>query len=343
MNLNHTSHAGLKLEPQQQPGKTGVLLVNLGSPEAPTPKAIRAYLKEFLSDSRVVDVEPLLWWPILNLIILNTRPKKLAAKYQAIWTNDGSPLVATGKRLAEGIAQHLAMPSGADVPVVLAMRYGAPSIEGALAELDAQGVGRIVLLPLFPQYSASTSAAAFDAVFSALTRRRWLPALTTISSYHDQAGYIDALAKHVEAHWQQLGRRAHLLLSFHGIPQRYFDLGDPYYCHCQKTARLLAERLQLATDDWSLSFQSRFGREEWLKPYTDAHLADLAQRGIHTLDVLAPGFAADCLETLEEIAVEYAELFAALGGELRYIPALNDTAEHVHALAEILTPHLEPA
>ena len=320
--------------------RMGVLLINLGTPEAPTPKAIRAYLKEFLSDTRVVDVEPLLWWPILNLIILNTRPKKLAAKYQAIWTADGGPLVAFGKRQAAGIAARLAAQFNTEVPVALAMRYGTPAIETALAELDAAGARRIAVLPLFPQYSATTTAAALDAVFAALSRRRWLPEIRTINCYHDDAGYIEALAASVHAHWAQEGRGEHLLLSFHGIPQRYFDLGDPYYCHCQKTARLLAARLALADGEWSLSFQSRFGKEEWLKPYTDAHLKSLADRGIKKLDVIAPGFSADCLETLEEIAVEYRDDFSHLGGTLRYVAALNDTPLHLDALSLLLADAL---
>lgn len=323
-----------------QAPKTGVLLVNLGTPEAPTKKAIRSYLKEFLSDTRVVDVEPALWWPILNLIILNTRPRKLAAKYAAIWTPEGGPLVAIGQRQAAGIASRLATLTGSEVPVALAMRYGAPAIETALAALDAQGVRRIVLLPLFPQYSASTTAAVLDAVFAALSRRRWLPELVTINQYHDEPGYIAALAASVEAHWLQAGRGEHLLMSFHGIPQRYFDLGDPYFCHCQKTGRLLAERLGLSPEQWSLSFQSRFGKEEWIKPYTDAHLGVLAERGIKTLDVIAPGFAADCLETLEEIAVEYREAFEHLGGSLRYVPALNDGAAHLDGLSRMILDRL---
>ncbi len=337
----HPSHAAPTAHTQTP--STGVLLVNLGTPEAPTPKAIRAYLKEFLSDTRVVDVEPLLWWPILNLIILNTRPKKLAAKYAAIWTAEGGPLVAIGRRQAAGIAERLAGLGGAPVPVALAMRYGVPAIETALAELDAQGVRRILLLPLFPQYSASTTAAVLDAVFSALGRRRWLPELVTLNSYHDDPGYIAALAASVETHWAQSGRGEHLLMSFHGIPQRYFDLGDPYFCHCQKTGRLLAERLGLADSAWSLSFQSLFGKEEWIKPYTEKHLGTLAARGIRTLDVIAPGFAADCLETLEEIAVEYHELFAHLGGTLRYVPALNDMPGHLDALSRLLHARLGEA
>jgi ferrochelatase len=331
--MNHAPTTALPLAAHTQALKTGVLLVNLGTPQAPTPKAIRAYLKEFLSDTRVVDVEPALWWPILNLIILNTRPKKLAAKYQAIWTAEGGPLVAIGRKQAAGIATRLRERTGSEVPVALAMRYGVPGIEQALVDLDAQGVRRIVLLPLFPQYSASTTAAVLDAVFGCLSRRRWLPELVTINQYHDDPGYIAALAASVQAHWASAGRGEHLLMSFHGIPQRYFDLGDPYYCHCQKTGRLLAAALGLSAEQWSLSFQSLFGKEEWIKPYTEGHLAVLAQRGIKKLDLIAPGFAADCLETLEEIAVEYHEVFAQLGGVLRYIPALNDAPLHLEGLA----------
>lgn len=332
----HAPATPLPLQAHSVGAPTGVLLVNLGTPEAPTPKAIRAYLKEFLSDTRVVDVEPLLWWPLLNGIILNTRPRKLAAKYQAIWTEEGGPLVAIGRKQAAGIAERLQARRGEVVPVALAMRYGYPAIEQALAELDAQGVRRLVLLPLFPQYSASTTAAVLDAVFDAFKRRRWLPSLTTINSYHDDAGYIAALAQSVRSHWEHQGRGEHLLMSFHGIPQRYFDLGDPYYCHCQKTARLLATQLELSAGEWSLSFQSRFGKEEWIKPYTESHLGELAGRGIRTLDVIAPGFAADCLETLEEIAVEYHEVFGALGGTLRYVPALNADGAHLDALAALI-------
>lgn len=324
----------LPLAAHTLPPQSGVLLVNLGTPEAPTPSAIRSYLKEFLSDSRVVDVEPVLWWPILNLIILNTRPRKLAAKYQAIWTAEGGPLVAIGRRQAKGIAERLAKICRRQVPVALAMRYGAPSIEQALTELDAQGVQRIALLPLFPQYSASTTAAVLDAAFAALSRRRWLPELSTINSYHDEPGYIAALAESVLAHWQQQGRSEHLLMSFHGIPQRYFDLGDPYFCQCQKSARLLAAALSLSADQWSVGFQSRFGREEWIKPYTDTQLDKLAARGVRSLDVIAPGFAADCLETLEEIAIEYRQHFEKLGGTLRYVAALNDADAHLDALAQ---------
>lgn len=338
--MRHAPETALDLPAHRVPARAGVLLINLGTPEAPTPAAIRTYLREFLSDDRVVDLHPFLWWPILNGIILRTRPKKLAPRYAAIWTAQGGPLLSIGLQQASGLAGSLKTQLDQEVPVVLAMRYGQPSVQAGLAALEQQGVRRIVVLPLFPQYSASTSASALDAVFDALKLRRWLPELRTVNHYHDHPAYIAALAASVRRHWQLQGRGEHLLMSFHGIPQRYFDLGDPYYCECQKTARLLAEALGLMAAQWSLSFQSRFGREPWIKPYTDEHLASLAQSGVKQLDVIAPGFSADCLETLEEIADEYGALFGALGGELRYIPALNAEPDHVEALAKILAPLL---
>lgn len=321
--------------------RAGVLLINLGTPDAPTAPAIRRYLREFLSDQRVVEAPRWLWLPFLHLILLNTRPKKLVPRYASIWTPEGSPLLAIGRAQAAGLRHRLAGQLGTEVPVALAMRYGSPDIAQGLAELRAQGVRRIVLLPLFPQYSATTTAAALDAVFAALKPLRWLPELHSINSYHDDPGYITALAHSVEAHWAVQGRGEHLLMSFHGIPQRYFALGDPYFCHCQKTARLLAEKLRLPADAWSVAFQSRLGREPWLKPYTDEHLPRLAARGVKTLDVIAPGFSADCLETLEEVCVEYRALFARNGGELRYVPALNASAAHLDALSGIAAPALQ--
>ena len=320
-------------------GKTGVLLVNLGTPAAPTAKAIRSYLKEFLSDQRVVDLRPAAWWLILNQIILRLRPRKLVPRYSAIWTAEGGPLLAIGKQQVAGLAAELKA-AGLDLPVALAMRYGNPSIGDALMQLQGEAVRRIVVLPLFPQYSATTTAAVFDALYDALKQQRWPPEVVTVNGYHDHPAYIAALAESVRRHRAERGAGEHLLLSFHGIPQRYFDLGDPYYCFCQKTARLLAAELGLAEAEWSLCFQSRFGREPWLQPYAEDQFHTLAARGIRKLDVIAPGFAADCLETLEEIAVEYAALYAAKGGELRYVPALNASAVHSKALAEILRTRL---
>ncbi|MDR3416312.1 MAG: ferrochelatase [Nevskia sp.] len=325
---------------RQQPA-TGVLLVNLGTPDAPTPAAIRRYLAQFLSDRRVVELTPLLWLPILYGLILPLRPRRLAHAYAAIWTAEGSPLLAISRRQAAALRPRLAQELGRDVPLALAMSYGGPDIGSALAELEAQGARRIVVLPLFPQYSCSTTAAALDALFACLGTRRWLPELRTVNSYHDDAGYIAALTASVQAHWQAQGRGDHLLLSFHGLPQKYVLEGDPYYCQCMKTARLLVEALGLREGEYGVAFQSRFGKLPWVQPYTDATVAALAARGVKQLDVICPGFSADCLETLEEVRLRYAASFAAAGGTaLRYIAALNDEPAHIDALAGILLREL---
>ncbi len=320
----------------RQPQRIGVLLVNLGTPDAPTAPAIRRYLREFLSDRRVVDLPRALWWPILHAFVLPLRPRRLAHAYASVWTASGSPLLAIGREQQAALQQRL----GTEMPVALAMRYGTPSIATALQALSAAGARKLLVLPLYPQYSATTTASVLDAVFAAFSRTRWLPELRSINSYHDDAGYIDALAASVRRHWDHHGRGEHLLMSFHSIPLRYFTAGDPYYCFCQKTARLLAERLQLEDGAWSVSFQSRVGRARWLSPYSDLRIVELAQRGIRRLDVICPGFAADCLETLEEIALRYGEQFRSAGGEaLRYIPALNADAAHVDALAALIERH----
>ncbi len=315
----------------------GVLLVNLGTPEAPTPAAIRRYLAQFLSDRRVVELTPLLWLPLLYGLILPFRPGRLVHAYQKIWTDQGSPLLAIGKRQAAALRGHLAGQLGREIPVALGMTYGEPSIPAALAELEAQGARRIVVLPLYPQYSSTTTAAALDALFAELNARRRVPELRTVNSYHDEPAYIDALARSVRTHWEQHGRGEHLLLSFHGLPQKNVLAGDPYYCQCQKTGRLLAEALGLREGESSVAFQSRFGKLPWVQPYTEPVIAGLAQRGVKQLDVVCPGFAADCLETLEEVQLRYGETFTQAGGSaLRYIPALNDTPAHIEALGGIL-------
>ena len=327
--------------PHSAPATAGVLLVNLGTPDAPTPAAIRRYLAQFLSDRRVVELTPLLWLPILYGLILPFRPQRLVHAYSSIWTAEGSPLLAISKRQAQALRRELAQRLGRDIPVALAMSYGNPSIPAALAELEAQQVRRLVVLPLFPQYSCSTTAAALDAIFAQWKTRRWVPELRTVNSYHDDPGYIAALAQSVREHWQAQGRGEHLLLSFHGLPQKYVLGGDPYYCQCQKTARLLAEALELREGQFTVAFQSRFGKLPWVQPYTEPVIAGLAQRGVRQLDVICPGFAADCLETLEEVQLRYAATFrAASGTALRYIPALNDTAVHIEALGGILLRQL---
>ncbi|HXG29927.1 MAG TPA: ferrochelatase [Nevskiales bacterium] len=314
---------------------TGILLVNLGTPAAPTAGAIRAFLREFLHDRRVVELTRWLWCPILYLFILPFRPRRLVHAYRAIWTAEGSPLLAISRR------QAAALEAAVGVPVQLGMRYGQPSIAQGLRALRAAGAARVLVLPLYPQYSATTTASVFDAVADALRRERALPELRFVMDYHDDPGYIAALADSVRRHWAAHGRGDKLLLSFHGIPQQYARAGDPYHGRCHITARLLARALDLKPDDWTLGFQSRVGRAPWLQPYTDHQIEDLAEAGIKTLDVIAPGFSADCLETLEEIRLRYAELFRAKGGgALRYIPALNDDEAHIRALAALARRHL---
>lgn len=317
--------------------RTGVLLVNLGTPDAPTPPAIRRYLREFLSDRRVVELPRVLWLPILYGFILPFRPRKLAHAYASVWSKDGSPLL----RIARDQEKILSDRIGSQTPVALGMSYGNPSIASALNELDANGVERIVLLPLYPQYSGTTTASVLDIIFRELGKRRRLPELRTINDYHDHPGYIGALAQSVRDQWQQLGRAEHLLMSFHSIPQKYVDMGDPYDAQCKRTAQLLAQALELAPEKWSLSFQSRLGTQPWLQPYTDKVLPQLAQQGITSLDIICPGFSADCLETLEEVAIRYREDFLAAGGKtFRYIPALNDNAAHIHFLHTLIGENL---
>jgi ferrochelatase len=318
----------------------GVLLINLGTPDAPTTSAVRRYLAEFLSDPRVVEQPRWFWLPILHGVILQLRPRRSAAAYRTVWTDEGAPLLVIAKRIAGAIEDALEKSLGYPLPVALGMRYGNPSIDEALSALAERGATRIVVLPLYPQYSGSTTGSAFDGVAAALRRWRWVPDIRFISSYHDDASYIAALAESVRAFRAEHGTGDRLLLSFHGIPERYFLAGDPYYCHCQKTGRMLAEALQLDDDHWALSFQSRVGPEAWLRPYTEEVLDTWAREGVARVDVMAPGFAADCLETLEEIADRYGERFAAAGGTLRYIPALNDAETHIEALSARLLPEI---
>lgn len=323
------------------PSRTGVLLVNLGTPDAATPTAIRRYLAQFLSDPRVVEIPRPLWLPILYGFVLPFRPKRLAHAYGQIWTADGSPLLAISRQQARSLASRLSTHYQTEVPVELAMTYGSPGIPAGLDTLRDRGARRILLLPLYPQYSGSTTGAVMDAVFAHLKGQRWLPGLRSVNSYHDDPAYIEALARSVRAHWDAHGHGHHLLLSFHGIPRSYVLAGDPYYCHCQKTARLLAESLALAPDACSVSFQSRFGKAPWVQPYTDTRIRALAADGVRTLDVLCPGFSADCLETLEEVSLRYrADFLGAGGSDFRYIPALNDDDAHLDAIAGLATRHL---
>jgi ferrochelatase len=319
---------------------TGVLLVNLGTPDAPTPASVRRFLKEFLSDPRVVEYPRLLWWLILNGIILRIRPSRSAKAYREIWTDEGSPLMLHSRALAEGVGASLEEQTPDRFRVELAMTYGEPSIADAIERLRLARARRILVLPLYPQYSGTTTASVFDAVTDHLQGVRWVPEMRFVNQYHDDDGYIEALANSVRDYWAENSRGDHLLMSFHGVPQYTLDRGDPYHCLCQKTGRLLAEALSLGEDDWTLSFQSRVGREEWLKPYTDETVKELGKRGVGRLDVICPGFSADCLETLEEIAMQNAEFFTeAGGGSLHYIPALNARDDHVAALTTLIERH----
>lgn len=317
-------------------GRVAVLLVNLGTPDAPTPAAVRRYLREFLLDRRVVELPRWLWWPLLHFGILPVRSGRVARNYAKVWMPEGSPLLVHTRRLGRAL-QH-ALP---DARVAVAMRYGNPALGDVLRSLEAEGVTRLLVLPLYPQYSASTTASVFDAVSAELQHWRRVPELRFVADYHDDIGWLDALEARIRAHWDLHGRAAHLLMSFHGLPERFERAGDPYPRQCEAGAAELARRLELAPGDWSLTYQSRFGRERWLEPATDRRLLELAHKGIDSVDVICPGFAVDCLETLEEIAIQNAALYHAAGGaELRYVSALNEEPGHVAALAEIARRHL---
>ena len=323
------------------PSGTAVLLVNLGTPDAPTPAAVRRYLGEFLADPRVVEIPRLLWWPILHGIVLRVRPAKSARKYAGVWLPEGSPLQVWSEKQATLLRGYLGE-RGHPVPVRLAMRYGQPSVGAVLDELKAEGARRILVLPLYPQYSGTTTASVLDAVGTWAAQVRYVPELRFVNSYHDDTGYIDALVQRVRAHWQTHGRAERLLLSFHGIPRRAVTLGDPYRDQCLETARRLGDRLGTRPDELVVTFQSRFGKAEWLQPYTEPTLVELARAGVKEVAVMCPGFSADCLETLEEIDQEARDAFLAAGGsEFRYIPCLNDSHPWIAALAALTIRHLQ--
>ncbi|WP_230968976.1 ferrochelatase [Nitrogeniibacter aestuarii] len=323
-----------------QTPRTGVLLVNLGSPEAPTAKALRPYLKQFLSDTRVVEIPKLIWWPILNLIILNTRPAKSAEKYASIWMDEGSPLRVHTERQAKLLTGHLGEAGHKDWIVRWAMRYGEPSIGRTLDEMRSLGCDRILVVPLYPQYAGSTTGSVMDEVARSLLSWRNLPEMRYIRSYHDQTGYIESLAASVRRHWQRNGQGEHLILSFHGVPRQTLDKGDPYHCECHKTARLLSEALGDDGKRVKVTFQSRFGKAEWLQPYTQPTLEAMARDGVRSVDVMCPGFSSDCLETLEEIAMECKEAFLSNGGkQFNYIPCLNEDAAWIQHLTDLVLAH----
>lgn len=317
--------------------RIGLLVVNLGTPEAPTTPSVRRYLAEFLADPRVVEIPRLLWLLILHGIILRVRPKRSAANYQQVWMDEGSPLMVYSQAQQKALQEKFP-----DLNVKLAMRYGQPSIPDTLERMLAEGVKKLLVLPLYPQYSAATTATVFDKLSQDLQKRRWLPDIRFISHYHDFDPYIEAMATHIEAHWQAHGQGDKLVLSYHGLPERNLTLGDPYHCECHKTSRLLRQRLGLEKEQVLTTFQSRFGKAKWLEPYTDATMKALPGQGVTSIDVFCPGFAADCLETLEEIEGENREYFEAAGGKtFHYIPALNASPGHIDALAQLVTLNLQ--
>jgi ferrochelatase len=325
-----------------QADKIGVLVTNLGTPPAPTKQALKPYLKQFLSDPRVVEVPKLIWWFILNGVILNLRPKRSAAAYATVWSDEGSPLMVHTRNQAKGLATRFSEKWGNEVIVEFAMRYGQPSVDGAIDTLLNAGARKIIVLPLYPQYCASTTGSTFDAIAHDFVKRRWLPELRFINQYVDHAPYIQCIADSIKSHWETHGRADKLLFSYHGIPKRYLLNGDPYHCQCHKTTRLVAQALGLHKDEYMTTFQSRFGREEWLKPYTDETLKSFPSEGIKSVQVICPGFSSDCLETIEEIGEENREYFMENGGQkYEYIASLNSDDAHLDMLFELLQLNMQ--
>ena len=321
------------------PDRVGVLLVNLGTPDDPSPGAVRRYLAEFLRDPRIIEMPRALWWLVLHGVILRTRPRRSAHAYRRIWTPAGSPLLLESRALGDGLAQRLRQRCGEHVVTELAMTYGQPSIVAALTRFRRQNVRHLLVVPLYPQYSSTTTGSVFDLVTRELRRWRWLPELRFVNQYWQNASYLDAVTASVTRHWRDHGRK-HLLFSFHSIPKRYALAGDPYHCFCQATARSVAQRLGLATGEWSIGFQSRFGREEWLQPYADHLLRDYAVHGPREVTVVCPGFATDCLETLEEMGMQNRDAFLAAGGTAYdCVPCLNSSEAHVDVLVDVVLQH----
>ena len=324
-----------------QAPRTAVVLCNLGTPDEPTAPALRRYLAEFLGDGRVVEIPRAVWMLILHGIILRVRPKKSAAKYASIWTPEGSPLKVWTEKQATLLRGYLGE-RGHQVTVRYAMRYGNPAIPAVLDELKAEGVTRVLILSAYPQYSGTTTASVFDAVANWGLKARHLPEFRFINRYHDDPGYIDALHRKIRTHWMHSGRADHLVMSFHGVPERTLMLGDPYHCECHKTARMLAEKLGLSKDEYTVTFQSRFGKAKWLEPYTEPTLVAMAQKGLKSVELVCPGFTSDCLETLEEIRMEAQEAFKHAGGErFEYIECLNDSPDWIRALTHLTEQHLQ--
>lgn len=325
-----------------RPPRIGVLITNLGTPDAPDRKSLRRYLKQFLSDPRVVEFPRLPWWFILNGIILNFRPSRSAESYRTVWTERGSPLMVHSLDQRDAVRQKFETEYGDDLVIELAMRYGNPSIGDTLDRMLAAGVEKLLVLPLYPQYSATTTASTLDAISTDFASRRWLPDFRFVAHYHDDPGYIRAIAQSIRNHREQHGDADMLLFSYHGIPRRYLLDGDPYHCQCHATTRRVAAELGLAENQYQTTFQSRFGREEWLQPYTDQTLKSLPAGGTRSVQIICPGFSADCLETLEEICVENRDYFLQAGGDqFQYIPALNASDDHIEMLASLIRQNLQ--
>ncbi len=336
-----TKLAGIKSFHHGRQSKTGVLLCNLGTPNEPTPKAVKKYLAEFLSDQRVVELPKILWLPILHGVILNIRPRKSARAYKSIWTRNGSPLLVFSKNILNKLQNKYNSNTNNRVIFSLGMGYGEPSIKMALDDLLKQNLRKILVLPLYPQYASATTASVYDSVFDFCKKLRWVPELRFNSDYHDNSLYISAVANSIRKQWKSQGKGQRLLFSFHGIPRKTFLAGDPYHCQCHATARLIAEKLEITASAWKLTFQSRFGPKQWLEPYTDKTLIELGKQGVKTVDVVCPGFSADCLETLEEISILNQNIFQNHGGEkINYIPALNDSAEQINMLSHLVERQL---
>ncbi len=325
------------------PEKLGVLMINLGTPDAPETPEVRRYLAQFLSDPRIIELPRWLWKTILHGIILRVRPAKSAEAYKEVWSEtDGSPLLSISKKQQAALQKELSARYGDDVVVGLGMRYGTPSVDDALTELEQHNVRRLLIIPMYPQYSGTTTASVFDEVANRLQRTRWLPELRFINQWCDEPGYIKVLANSVKKYWAENGKNDLLVTSYHGIPMRYLLNGDPYHCLCHKTTRLLAEELAIDPSKTKVVFQSRVGKEEWLQPYCDETMKRLPKDGVTKIDVISPAFAADCLETIEEIEGENREYFMENGGEsFNYIPCLNDDAEHMQFMADLVGKHIQ--
>tara|TARA_Y100000741_G_scaffold364331_1_gene354999 strand:+ start:305 stop:1330 length:1026 start_codon:yes stop_codon:yes gene_type:complete len=321
--------------------RTGILLTNLGTPDAPNSDALKKYLQEFLSDPRVIEIPKFFWQIILHGIILRIRPRRSAKNYQSIWTKEGSPLLRIAKNQIELVHNKL-KDSHPNTVFILAMRYGNPSIKNALKEMQKKKVRRILIFPLYPQYCAATTASTFDAVTNILQKWRWIPELRFINQYFEEESYIKALANSIEDFWKKNGKPQKLIFSYHGIPKKYHTKGDPYHCFCLKTTRLVKEYMKLEDDKVITTFQSRFGREEWLQPYTSETLKELPGKGIKNVHIISPGFSADCLETLEELEVENREYFEKSGGDKYcYIPCLNENSMHIEMIEKIIKKHIQ--